>query len=300
MLSDQVHAQVERILDVHIHGPKQQRVCTTGLLSLDAKTGGWMPGQTYVIAGKTGSGKTSFATQGAIMLAMDAEFFGMPPVLFFSLEMTQKDMANRVIAWITETPQKLVQRAEWQQLLTDEQAEKVSGALRFTNQKIVTVCTTDASIGQIREHARRFHAKKGLSAVVCDYIGLIEPEDGHRNGTREREVATASRGLKAMAIELDIPVIVLCQLGRAAEKAQEPYNGLLRESGSIENDASEVMFLWKAKNVAQDRVRIILGKSRFSASGEETEVQFNGATGRFKDLEVPDDPSPANDWSDVK
>lgn len=302
ILAEEMRKQVDEILDVHLNGPKKQRVCTTGLSSVDQLIGGWMPGQTYVIAGKTGAGKTSFATHSAMMLALAAEQMVLPPILFFSLEMTQKDMSNRAIAWFTDTPQDLVQRAGFEKVLNDEQVAAVEIAKKFTSDKIRTICTTDASISTIREHARRFHKQHGVSAIICDYIGLIEPESGSKTGTREREVATSSRGMKAMAVELDVPVLVLSQLGRAAEKADEPYLGLLRESGTIECDASTVLFLWPSKQRSIDGfpcVDVVAAKRRFGAPWEKKTVKFLGAFGRFEDLDGPIDPSPGNDWHDA-
>jgi len=299
-LADVVQGRVDRILDVHFNGPGDQRICTTGLQTLDAMIGGWVPGESCVIAGRTGAGKSAFATHSAIRMAIDAERHSLPPVLFFSLEMTQDNMADRAIAWLTGAPQGVVQLAAWKQVLTDQQAEIIAKAKKFTNRRIRTICTTDASVTTIREHVRRAHKQHGVSAVVCDYIGLIEPEAGARGQTREREVSFASRGMKAMAIELNIPVLILCQLSREARQAQEPHLGLLRESGAIEQDASTVLFLWPSKERTLEQgvalVDVIAGKRRFGTPWARKTVKFKGSIGRFEDYDHTTDPTPGNDW----
>lgn len=282
-IDDDMRDYGAEVTDVHLNGAKAERVCTTGVARLDAMIGGWFPGQTHVIAGKTGAGKTSFATHSAMMLALGAQRFDRPPVLFFSLEMTPEDMAARAIAWWTRIPQDAVQMARFRQTLTEEQAEAVSTAHRFASKRIRLVSTTDASITAIREAARQAKATHGVSAVVVDYIGLIEPEAGASRGNREREVAFASRGLKAMAIELDVPVLVLCQLGRAAEKEPEPRLSMLRESGSIEQDASVVLFLWSTDPPTPGVTRFVVAKRRFGTPWVKADVRFDGATGYFED-----------------
>lgn len=295
---DDVRARADGIVRVHTEDPPaQQAVCTTGLASLDDLIGGWVPGQSYVVAGKTGVGKTSFATHTTLALALTAAQFGRPPVLYFSLEMTPADMADRILAWITGIPQDAVQMASFRRTLTDEQVQRISTAHARITRQVRLVATTDASVTAIRAAARHAAATHGVSAIVCDYVGLVEPEPAAaRHGTREREVAFASRGLKAMAIELNVPVLVLCQLGRAAEKEAEPRLSLLRESGSIENDASGVLFLWPKKDAA-DQVRLVVAKRRFGRPWVETTVKFDGATGRFEDL-APE--PPPTDWHDVE
>jgi replicative DNA helicase len=290
-LGADVQATAAAIMDVHEHGPKLQRICTTGLGSLDALIGGWMPGQTYIVAGKTGAGKTSFATNATLSLALVAAQFDLGPVLYFSLEMTREDMADRTLAWLTGVPQDQVQMARYRKTLSDEQVQAVSLAHEKIARRVRLISTTDASVSAIRAHARAAKATHGVSAIVVDYLGLIEAEKGaERGATREREVAFASRGLRAMAMELDVPVIVLCQLGRRADKEPEPHLSMLRESGSIENDASgAVLFLWP-KPDEPGAVRVVVAKRRFGRPWVETTVRFDGATGSFEDFEGRDVP----------
>lgn len=285
-LDDDLQRRAAGIEAVHENGPPQVRLCSTGMESLDALIGGLVPGQSYVVAGKTGAGKTSFATHITLALAAQGAAFGHPPVLYFSLEMTAADMADRALAWITGIPQDRVQLASYRRELSDEEVQQVTLAHRQVTQRFRLVATTDASTTAIRAAARHAKATHGLSAVVVDHIGLVEAEKGQERGaTREREVAYASRGLRALAMELDVPVIVLCQLARRADKAPEPHLSMLRESGAVENDAGTVLFLWTSKDTP-GKTRVVVAKRRFGPPWVETTLAFDGATGRFADLEA--------------
>lgn len=282
-LDEDMQAQARIIEDVHVNGPKVDRIVSTGVGALNDLIGGWMPGQSYIVAGKTSGGKTSFATHTALCLACCAEELQKPPVLYFSLEMTPSDMSVRALAWITGIPQDRVQTAAFRRTLTDDEVQKITTAHAKVTRHVRLISTTDASTTAIRAATRHAKATHGLSAVVVDHIGLVEAEKGQERGaTREREIAFASRGLRAMAMELDVPVIVLCQLGRRADKEPEPHLSMLRDSGAIENDASgAVLFIWDSNTPGEKRV--IAAKRRFGPRWVECRTRFNGATGFFED-----------------
>jgi len=280
-LDEDMQAQARIIEEVHTHGPKLDRIVSTGIDTLNELIDGWIPGQSYIVAGKTSGGKTSFATHTALCLAVTAEVHNLPPMMYFSLEMTPADMSTRAFSWITCIPQDRVQRAAFRRTLTDEEVQAITTAHARLTRRIRLVSTTDASTTAIRAAARDAKAKHGLSGIVVDHIGLVEAEKGQERGaTREREIAFASRGLRAMAMELDVPVIVLCQLGRRADKEPEPHLSMLRESGAIENDASgAVLFIWDSNTPSEKR--IIAAKRRFGPRWVECRAKFDGATGTF-------------------
>lgn len=288
--------KVDHDMDAAEDGKSKAVAWTSGLASVDVLTNGFQQSQYYVIAGQTGFGKSSFALNTALTLATAGE----PPVLFVSLEMSHEDMAIRGIAWLTGIAQtKLIQAVTGRTRLTVQERQLISQSKNFVRHRTRMMCGGTLTPEDVRKEAVALQKDHGLSIVVIDYLQLMRGV-AKSYATREREVAEVSRSLRSLSLDLKVPVMALSQLTRQANGRDEPLLTDLRESGSLEQDASAVLFLSQAKDevtkkVIPDQVRIIVAKNRFGPKGGKP-VKFDGATGRFEDLEVPDDPSPGNDW----
>ena len=266
----------ERALD----GAARRLCYSTGIESLDLATCGLMQGNVTLVAGRTGAGKSSFALTTALMLAHARG----PTVLYVSLEMTREDMALRGVAWLSGISQtRLLHASVGKEKLSDEERESVSVASRWFDRK-VRMMAGDFGIEDVRREALELQASEdGLSVVILDHVGLVRAEHASRTETREREVATASRGFRKLMMELNVAGLMLAQLNRAAIKDAEPELHHLRDSGGLEQDASTVIFLWPTAPVRQDRVRLFVRKNRFG--GHDTlEVPWDGATGRVGEI----------------
>lgn len=282
-LDDDIDELQRRLEDAEKNGPVSQGL-TTGLEDLDRLVGGLRGGQVYVLAGRTSTGKTALAGSIAIGMAL----LGQDPSLFVSLEMTAEDMAGRAMAYLAEVPQSRI-RSGTERPLTEaelEETNKVSASVR----KRVRLLSGDVTIRDIRTRARHMKHTHGLSMVIVDYLQLVSPEKTTK-GSREREVAEVSRGLKRLSIELKVPVIALSQLNRDADDRERPRLKDLRESGAVEQDATAVVFLWPTDD--PDKIQLIVEKSRFGALGETT-AHFDRPTTRFSPLAAEDmPPAPA-------
>jgi len=251
---------------------------TTGIEELDRLLGGLRPGQVYVMAGRTGQGKTALATSIALGLAMT----GRPPVLFASLEMTPEDMAGRAMAWLGNVAQSRIRQGR-EVPMTGEELQATNAAAGEIRRR-VRVLSGDLAVRDVRARARQLQASHGLSLVVVDYLQLMRPEASGK-ANRERDVAELSRGLKRLALQLQVPVIALSQLNREADERATPVLKDLRESGAIEQDASAVVFLWPSES--PDVVRLIVAKSRFGPCGE-AKALFIRALTRFETYVPPE------------
>lgn len=294
-LEDAVKDSFKRKADIQLNGPKNSKICTTGLESLDGIIGGFKPGQMYLVEGSTGGGKTSFVFNSMMSLAKIAKEFSLAPVLFFSLEMTQDDVSNCAISWLTEISKSAVQDGDYKRILTDDQLDDISQALDFSERAFRLVSTTDATAKEIRVMARKAHAEHGVSAIVCDYIGLIDADPGSRKN-REQEIGDSSRMMRAMAIELNVPVIVLSQISRAGDKEDTPYIGMARDSGRTEADAPVVLFVWPTPDHDEELLRLYVMKNRFGQKEVYVTVRFDRKTGRLTDASPADTPHSA--WED--
>jgi replicative DNA helicase len=275
-LDDDMAALQRALEGAALNGPTPGAALTTGIEGLDVLLGGLRAGQVYVVAGRTGQGKTAFATSVVLAMAL----LGKPPALLVSLEMTAEDMAGRAMAWLSEVPQSRIRQGR-EAPLEDSEIEATCTAAAAI-QRRVRLLTGDVTVRDIRARARRLKHTDGLSLVVVDYLQLARPETVGK-GTRERDVAEISRGLKRLALELGVPVVALSQLNREADERETPILKDLRESGSIEHDATAVVFLWPGKD--SDFVRLIVAKSRFGACGEAV-ARFVRPLTRFEDPEV--------------
>ena len=222
----------------------------TGLEKLDYKTGGLNNSDLIIIAGRPAMGKTALATNIAYNVAeymsrakdLDTHDKG---VAFFSLEMSADQLASRILSTVTQTPGNKMRTGE----LDNAQFTRIAAAVReLESIPLYIDDTPGVTINAIRTRARRLKRTKGLGLIVIDYIQLITGSNNKKNeGNRVQELSEISRGLKILAKELKVPVIALSQLNRGVEQRDDkrPVMSDLRESGSIEQDADIVMFVYR-------------------------------------------------------
>ena len=214
---------------------------TSGLRDLDAWLGGLHPSDLIIIAGRPSMGKTGLGTNLAFNAAKAYKEGSGGSVAFFSLEMSADQLATRILSQETDISSDKIRRGELRQ--TD--FPKLIEATRQINELPLYIDDTPAlSVAALRTRARRLKRQKGLDLVVIDYLQLMQ---GNSRDGRVQEISEISRGLKALAKELNIPVIALSQLSRAVEQREDkrPMLSDLRESGSIEQDADVVMFIFR-------------------------------------------------------
>lgn len=210
----------------------------TGFKQLDEKTSGLQPSDLIIVAARPGMGKTAFALNIAQQSAVKAG----ASVLIFSLEMSQEQLGQRLIAMHARVESEKLKKGT----LDIKDWDRINYALNeLNNTKIVIDDTPGISIMEMRNKCRRLKAEQGLDLIVVDYLQLMT-FDG-RADSRQQEISALSRHLKLLAREMDCPVIVLSQLSRAPELRQDkrPMLSDLRESGSIEQDADIVMFIYR-------------------------------------------------------
>lgn len=255
----------------------------SGYTELDGITAGWQSSDLIIIAGRPAMGKTSFALSIAKNIAVDNH----EPVGFFSLEMNNVQLVNRLISNTCEIAGNKILSGqlspdEWERL--DKNLRKLSGAPIYVDD------TPGLSIFELRTKARRLVREKGVKIIMIDYLQLMNA-NGMKFGSRQEEVATISRSLKGLAKELNIPILALSQLNRMLENRDASFEGKrpqlsdLRESGAIEQDADMVMFVHRPEyyhlyedgkgNDFHGKAQIIIAKHRKGATGDVT-LDFHG------------------------
>ncbi|MDR1008691.1 MAG: replicative DNA helicase [Rickettsiales bacterium] len=285
---------------------------STGFELLDKNMGGLHPSDLIIIAARPGMGKTALGLNIAFNVANEVFNKRAPeqlsgPVLFFSLEMSHDQLAGRVLAFEAEVPVHDLRNGR----ITEEQFQRIAEHSRAISEIPLLIDDTAAlSISAIRTRARRIKRKSGLALIVIDYVQLINGSNTRRNAdSRVQEVSEITRGLKVLAKELGVPVIALSQLSRAVESREDkkPQLADLRESGSIEQDADIVMFIyreeyykgkeepadrnsdaWLKWNLAMERVRgkaqILIEKQRHGPTGTIS-VAYIGKYTKFGTLD---------------
>ena len=264
----------------------------TGYHKLDDYTSGWQPSDLVIIAGRPAMGKTSFALSLAKNIAVDYR----QPIAFFSLEMNNVQLVQRLISNTCEIPGNKILNGQ----LTDDEWVRLDKRLRnLQGAPIYVDDTPGMSIFELRTKARRLVREKGVKVIMIDYLQLMNA-NGMRFGNRQEEVSTISRSLKSLAKELDIPVLALSQLSRNVEsregiEGKRPQLSDLRESGAIEQDADMVLFVHRPEyyriyndekgNDLRGKAQIIIAKHRKGATGDVL-LTFRGEYTRFQN---PDD-----------
>ncbi|HEX6217900.1 MAG TPA: replicative DNA helicase [Sphingomicrobium sp.] len=293
---------------------------TTGLDGLNSKVGGMHRSDLIIVAGRPGMGKSSLATNIAFAAAQrfmrDAEDEIEPaksagaPVALFSLEMSADQLATRILAEQSGISSENLRMGKISQ---QEFRELARAAAELQSLPFYIDDTPGLTIAALRTRARRLKRQKGIGMVIVDYLQLLQGTGRGGNDNRVQEISEISRGLKQLAKELDVPVIGLSQLSRAVEQREDkrPQLSDLRESGSIEQDADIVLFIyredyylkavepdfpmpdeidkqakyqaWKEKyDPVAGRAEIIVAKQRHGSTGI-VRVRFDGRTTKFSD-----------------
>lgn len=230
----------------------------TGMLDLDQLTCGLHNEELTIIGARPGMGKTTFALQIADYIAKKKI-----PVMFISLEMSEEQIITKLIAKDTRINSTKMRLGT----LTDQEAVKVYEAGAELEEKPLYITSNLRTIQQIEVEARKMKNKKNIGLIIIDYIQLIK--SSQKFNLREQEVADITRTLKLLTLELKIPIIGLCQLNRNATR-QEPMLSDLRESGAIEQDADNVIFIYQEEetDAAAPVVTIKLAKQRAGSTGK--------------------------------
>jgi len=260
----------------------------TGFRDLDQITGGLQAGELIVIAARPSMGKTAFA----LNIARNAAVEHGRKVAVFSLEMTTRSLIIRLLS--SEAAIDFSSLRKGFLPMTDYRRLQ-SAADKLTNAEIWIDDSGSLDILEIKAKSRRLHAEHGLDLVVLDYLQLAHAEG--RRDRKDLEIAEISKGLKALAKELDIPVIALSQLNRGPEQRdpdkRRPMMGDLRESGAIEQDADVIAFIYRDivynKDTEEPRLaEIIIEKQRNGPTGT-VKLDFEGRFARFQDRAVRED-----------
>lgn len=255
----------------------------TGFADLDYKTAGLHNSDLILIAARPAMGKSAFALNIAANAAINAKV----PVALFNLEMSKSQLVNRMLCSEAMVDSNKIRTGK----IEEDDWTKLATALGPLSEAPIYIDdTAGISVAEIRAKCRKLKLEKNIGLIVIDYLQLIQGS-GKRNSSREQEISEISRSLKIMAKELDVPVIALSQLSRAAEQRQDhrPMLSDLRESGAIEQDADIVMFLYRddyynpdseKKNIAE----VILAKHRSGSTGT-VELLWMGNYTKFANIE---------------
>ena len=255
----------------------------SGFTELDYRTAGFHGSELILIAARPAMGKTAFA----LNIATNAAVKGNVPVAVFSLEMSKEQLVNRILCSESMVDSNKVRTGK----LEEDDWTKLAGTIGpLSEAEIYIDDTPGINIMEIRAKCRKLKLEKNIGMVVIDYLQLIQGS-GKRGGSREQEISEISRSLKILAKELNVPVIALSQLSRAAEQRPDhrPMLSDLRESGAIEQDADIVMFLYRDDYYNQDSEKkdiaeVIIAKHRGGSTGT-VELLWLGSYTKFVNLE---------------
>lgn len=243
----------------------------SGFTDLDAFTGGWQSSDLIILAARPAMGKTALA----LNLAMNAVKSGNR-VAIFTLEMSKEQLMERLLATEGRIDSTRLRKGD----LTEEDQDRLMFAARAINENAEMFAideTAGISLSEVRSRCRRFHKEHGLDLVVIDYLQLMSGSSASKKEGREREVSEISMGLKNLAKELHVPVISLAQLNRGPDQRPDkrPKISDLRESGSMEQDADIIMFVYRDEYYnpnSEDagKAEVIIGKNRHGEVGTAT------------------------------
>lgn len=272
-------------------------ITRTGFRDLDEKLGGFHDTDLVILAARPAMGKTALA----LNLGLNAAREGNKHVVVFSLEMSSSQLATRLISTLSAELAPDGRGISGRKVLEGDLTKAEMGLLgkvvtALHTLPIVVDDTPALSIIDLRARARRLAAEKRCDMIIVDYLQLMRGSGNTAPGSREQEVAEISRSLKALAKELDVPIIALSQLNRMLESRADkrPQLADLRESGSIEQDADVILFIYrdeiynKEKSERPGIADVIIGKHRHGGTGE-AHLRFDGKHVRFQNLSKADD-----------
>jgi replicative DNA helicase len=278
----EILAQAIQHIETLYHRKEDITGLATGFTELDKRTSGLQRADFVIVAGRPSTGKTAFALNVAAHAAVELR----RPALIFSLEMSKEQLVQRLICAEARVDSQKVrsgflQPPEWRRII--DAAGRLSEAPLFIDD------TATLSVLEARAKARRVQAEHRLDLVVIDYLQLMQGR--WRAENRQQEISEISRSLKALAKELNIPVVALSQLSRAVEARGDALPRLsdLRESGALEQDADLIMFLARKENAPDTEVGttdLVIGKHRNGPTGR-LELVFNAEYTRFDNLASP-------------
>ena len=267
---------------------KQKNAITgvaSGFIDLDYRTAGFQKSDLILIAARPSMGKTAFVLNILDYVAVKKQ----EPVMIFSLEMSKEQLANRLLSLETKIEADKLRKGT----LTDEEwGDLIEGVDRLSRSNVFIDDTPGISVSELRGKCRKRKLETGLSLIMIDYLQLMSGEKGKRNAeSRQQEISDISRSLKALAREMDCPVIALSQLSRAVEQRPDhrPMLSDLRESGAIEQDADIVMFLYRDDYYNKDtehpnEAELIIAKQRNGPIGT-VRLLWQPQYTRFKNAE---------------
>ena len=300
---------VEAAERAHARGGRISGV-TSGFTDIDNLLGGLQPSDLLILAGRPGMGKTALGTNMAFHAAKQymrdiesgAEYPSGAPVLFFSLEMAAQQLSGRILSEQTELEVWKIRNGRF----SDQEWEKfVTSMQELSTLPLYIDDTGGISIAQIAARARRLKREKNIGLIIIDYLQLVEPSRRHDN--RVQEITEVTKGLKTLAKELNVPVLALSQLSRGVDARDDkrPVLSDLRESGSIEQDADVVMFVFREEYYlktrepdpgtpdhakwmeklerATNRAEVLVEKHRHGAT-RAIDLMFEGQFTRFSNL----------------
>ena len=254
---------------------------STGFRDLDRRLGGLLPTNLIILAARPAMGKTAFALNMVCRTALDAN----ANVAVFSLEMGSEQLAGRLLASESRV---LANRMKTGRLHQDDWPMLIEASERLYSAPIFLDDTPSITLAQLWSKCRRLKSEKGLDHVVIDYLQLMKGTG--KEGSREQEISGISRGLKGLAKEFNIPVIALSQLNRGVEQRADkrPMMSDLRESGAIEQDADQIMFLYRDEVYNENTelkgiAEVLVRKNRHGDIGD-TKLFWRGEYLRFENL----------------
>lgn len=258
----------------------------TGFMDLDYKTSGLQPSDLVLIAARPSMGKTAFV----LNLAQHMAFKKGNAVAIFSLEMSKEQLVNRMLSLESHVD---AQKIRTGRLNDEEWMNLVEGSANIANSKLFIDDTPGITLSAMRSKCRKLKMEHDIQIVIIDYLQLMSGNSNSNNASRQQEISDISRGLKALARELNVPVVALSQLSRAVEQRPDhrPMLSDLRESGAIEQDADVVMFLYREGyynrdlSEAKQRVaEVIIAKQRNGPIGTVNLLWIPELT-KFSDME---------------
>jgi replicative DNA helicase len=268
----------------------KQKTIYSGFQTLDNATSGWQPSDFIILASRPGMGKTAFAMSIARNVAVEFD----KTVALFSLEMTAEQLIIRLLSAESGLDSKKLRNGE----LEDHEWQQLHSKITRLSQASILIDDTAAiSVFDLRARCRRIKSHfENLGLIIVDYLQLMTSHtDNRKNVNREQEISSISRALKSLAKEIGVPVIALSQLSRDVEKrgsSKRPILSDLRESGSIEQDADQVVFIYRPEyyNITQDEsgnptkglAEILIAKNRHGAIGN-VNLRFISEQARFAD-----------------